>query len=264
MNKSYTIVAVILFAVSISAFGQTPEKIEQELVQHIKNINDWAMRTNRTGEDLSEKLAREQQTFRNKLLKITKRRSTLKFEFTKLVKYIHIATSPDRKFRIYSWDTRSGGTMHFFDNVYQYLGKNGKIYSRSNEEKGNAGAFYTKVFQLNTRHGRIYLARSQSVLSTSYNGQAISLFKIRNKSLDGNIKLIKTASGLTNSISFAYDFFSVVDRKERPVILFYFDRKSGTIRFPVVVENKKYRHGKVTNRWIKYRFNGRYFVKVKR
>jgi len=264
MKKKYKIV-VLMFVLSLSAFGQTPEKIEQELVQHLKNIEKWTIINDRTGEDLTEQLSKEKEVFRVKLLEFTKRHLTLKFEFKKLAKHMNISTSPDQKFRIYSWDTKSGGSMRFFDNVYQYEGGNGKIYSRSNtEEEGNGTAFYTKIFELNTRQGKVYLGRSHSVFSNSYNGQSINLFRINRSTLTEDAKLIKTRSGMTNSISFAYDFFSVVDRKERPIVLFHYDRKSRTIRFPVVIENKKFRQGEVTKRWIKYRFNGKYFVKIKR
>ena len=155
---------------------------------------------------------------------------------------MYIATSPDMKFRIYSWDTLTGGTMHFFDNVYQYLGRDGKVHSKGNSdvEEGNAGAFYTDIFQLNTRNGRVYLASSQSILSTSYKGQSIKLYRVGIRSLSENVKLIKTKAGLTNSLRFAYDFFSVADRKERPIKLFRYDKKSRSIKFPIVIQSKKF------------------------
>src|SRR4051812_6565296 len=36
----------------------------------------------------------------------------------------HIVTSDDGNFRIYSWDTWQGGTMHIFKNVYQFRSGN--------------------------------------------------------------------------------------------------------------------------------------------
>jgi hypothetical protein len=257
-------IVLVLAIFSAFSFGQTPEKLERELIGHLKNIEEWTMINDRTGEDVSEKLDKERATFRAKLLKNTKRPSVLRFGFNDLAKHMYISTSPDGKFRIYSWDTLTGGTMHFFDNVYQYQCGDGKTHSKGNSDEGNAGAFYTGISQLDTRSGRIYPAMSQSVLSTSYNGQTIRLFKIKRRSLTEDVNLIKTRSRLTNSISFAYDFFSVADRKERPIKLIKYDRKSRTIRFPVVVENKKYPQGEVTNRWISYRFNGKYFVKITR
>jgi hypothetical protein len=74
--------------------------------------------------------------------------------------------------------------------------------------------------------------------------------------------LIKTASGLTDSLGFSYNFFSVVERRERPVKLISFDKKTNTLKIPVVIEDKEFSNGRVTNRFISYRFNGTYFVKV--
>ncbi|NNE99071.1 MAG: hypothetical protein HKN25_08635 [Pyrinomonadaceae bacterium] len=264
MRNKYIVALVGVFVFSFSVFGQSPAKIEQELTQHLENIEKWTMLNDRTGEDLSVALAKEHKIFRSKLLKYTKRLSTLKYGYKDLAKHMRIATSPDGRFRIYSRDTLTGGTMHFFETVYQFQAKNGRVYSQlSDKEEGDAGAFVLGISQLDTKIGRVYMASSQAILSTSYRGQSLNLFRIGSRSLNSGLKLIKTKSGLTNSLGFAYDFFSVSDRKERPVRLFRFDGESRTIRFPVVIENEKFPQGEVTSRWIKYRFDGNYFVKVK-
>jgi hypothetical protein len=256
-------VALFLLVFALSAFGQTNEKIEQELVGHIKNILEWSNYTNRSGENLSEKLFKENEIFKKKLSKYTKRLSTLKYKFPRLAEDINISTSEDGKFRIYSWDTETGGTIHRFENVYQYKGKNGKVYSKSYElSEMEPGGFYTDIFQVKTKKETIYLARFSAILMTSLSYQSIDLFKIENKSLNDKIKLFKTKMGLQNYIGFEYNFFSVVDRPERPIKLILFDKKTKTLEIPVVIEDEKFPNGRVTNKFISYRFNGKYFVKV--
>ena len=87
--------------------------------------------------------------------------------------------------------------------------------------------------------------------------EIISVYTISNDTLDDKVKLIKTASGLNNSISFEYDFFSVAGKSERPIRLIRYDTDKKIIYIPIVLENDK-----VTNRYILYQFNGQYFEKI--
>jgi hypothetical protein len=57
-------------------------------------------------------------------------------------------------------------------------------------------------------------------------------------------------------LGFSFDFFSVVDRAERPVKLIDYNAIEKTISIPVVWEN-----GKVTSKLIVYKFTGEYFEK---
>jgi hypothetical protein len=102
-----------------------------------------------------------------------------------------------------------------------------------------------------------YLAVSGGSESTKDAYETISVYAISNDTLNDKVKLIKTVSGLNNSINFEYDFFSVVDRPERPIQLIKYDTDKKIIYIPIVLEN-----GKVTNRYILYKFNGQYFEKV--
>lgn len=260
-RKSFCSIALVFLAVAFSAFGQTNTEIEQELVGHIKNIQKWSTYGNDYNEAL---LSKENAIFKEQLLKYTKMASTLKYKFSELDKYLYLATSEDGKFRIYSWDTENGGTMHNFETVYQFQGKDSKVYSKSSDLKeDDAGAFVSDIFDVDTSNGKVYLARFSSILSNSDAYQSINLFKIEGNSLNDKIKLIKTKSGLTNSLGFEYDFFSVVDREERPIKLVLYDKESKTIKIPVVIKDKDFRNGKVTGKFIKYQFDGTYFLKQK-
>jgi len=210
-GKSFYFIALVLLSFALTAFGKTDAEIEQELIGHIKNIQKWSS----NGSDSNdEKPSKENDIFKEKLLNYTKIASTLEFKFSELHKYLYLATSEDGKFRIYSWDTEGGGSMHFFENVYQFQGKDGKVYSKGNDlPEGDAGAFVSDIFDVDTGNGKVYLARFSSILSNKDAYQSINLFKIEDNSLNDKIKLIKTKSGLTNKIGFEYDFFSVVDKR---------------------------------------------------
>ena len=155
--KSSYVITFILLALTFSAFGQTNTEIEQELIGHIKNIQKWSNYGDEFNEDL---LAKENDIFKKKLLEYTKNASTLNYQFSELKKYLSLSTSEDGKLRIYSWDTESGGTMHYFSTVYQFQGKDGNVYSESIEyEEGDAGAFASDIFDVDTKNGKVYLAR---------------------------------------------------------------------------------------------------------
>src|SRR5690606_26206234 len=167
----------------------------------------------------------------------------------------------------YSWDCECGGTMHNFYTVFQYRsGESVKVhaepFSMSIEDRG-AGAFVHDIFQMPLKRGTVYLTVSTFIGSTSLAGQSIDAWKIEHGKLIPKAKLIKTKEGVTDSISFAYDFFSVVDHPERPVTLVFLDEKKSSFKFPVVIEDEGISPGKVTDKFITYKFNGKYFEKTK-
>jgi hypothetical protein len=252
---------IFCLALTVSAFAQTNAQIERELVAGIKEIEKYSTYT---GNYDGDKLSAAQEAFEAKLLKYTKIPATLSYKFPGLDESMNIATSDDGKFRIYSWDLQDGGTMHNFARVYQFVGTDGKVYSQTDakSEEGDSGSFVTDIFTLDTNSGKVYIVCSTFIGSTQDHGQSADLYKIEGNKLNDKVKLIKTKSGLTNSLSFAYNFFSVVDRSERPVRLISFDKKTKTLKIPVVIEDEEYRNGRVTNRFISYRFDGSYFVKV--
>ncbi|HCA59926.1 MAG TPA: hypothetical protein DEP46_18320 [Blastocatellia bacterium] len=255
----------ILFSLFLLAFfpstAQTPEAIERELIVHLADISRFG---NYGGGYDGDKLSAANDALRQKLMRFGTRADVLAYGFTGLNDEMYVATSKDGRLRIYSWDMQTGGTMRDFAAVFQFKGKSGKVITRAeNDEDESAGSFYPEIFQVSSRQGPVYLATSTFIGSTSMHGQSIKVIRINGDELDLSAKLIRTAEGLTNSVGFGYDFFSVVDRPERPIKLFEFNEERKEFRFPVVIEDEKTPQGRVTDRFITYRFNGRYFIKVK-
>jgi hypothetical protein len=253
------LVSILGFAV-VSSNGQTLTAVERDLVQRLENISKYG---NYSG-NFDDKVYDENKAFKAALLGYGKRVDVMRYSFPKLRDHMRIVTSRDGKLRIYSWDEETGGTMHDHDSVFQFRGSSGKVmtWADDNEGEDSGGGFYHEIFQLASKSGTIYLGVSTFIGSTSYVGESIRILKIRGDALDHDAKLIRTSSGMQNSISFAYDFFSVVDRPERPIKLFKFDAASRTLSFPVVIEDEKTPQGRVTNKLIRYRFNGTHFEKV--
>jgi len=181
---------------------------------------------------------------------------TLNYSFKRLKdsNYCFVATSADGNFRIYSWDTWTGGTMHNFDAILQWK-SNGKVFTKKPRwDEGDAGSFVADIFTVNIGTKTYYLPVWNGIFSTKDAGQSISVLTIENNQLVDTVKLFKTKTKLLNSIDVEYDFFSVVDRPERPVRLITYDDKQKILYIPVVGDK-----GEVTNRNILYQLKDKYF-----
>ncbi len=173
----------------------------------------------------------------------------------------NIVLSEDSLFRIYNWNTWTGGTWFSFKCLYQFKNK-GDIYSLYYDDNDSIhtlsyGASYSEIFTLKANDKIYYLGIEDATYSSRDCNQYIKIFRIDNGLLDDTIKLIKTKTRIRNRLGFNYDFFSVANRPERPVKLISYDSQTKTINIPVVLEN-----GKVTNKFIHYKFTGQYFEKV--
>ena len=260
MKKLLKLFVFLLFIASVSA--QTPQRMEQELIKNLKELEKYSSYGSNYDE---EKNSQANEVFETNLLKYTKLASTLSYNFPLLNKLMLNATSEDGNFRIYSWDTETGGTMHDYARVYQFRGADGKVYSRTDDntgEEGDMGSFVYAIYTVNSKAGKIYIVCSNFIGSTQDHYQSADLYRIEGYALKDKVKLIKTASGLTDTLNFEYNFFSVVNRKERPIKLILFDKKTNILKIPVVVNDKEFPNGRVTNKFISYKFNGTNFVKV--
>ena len=246
---------LLLLLIPIFSYSQKQslKKIELDLLKASNKLYSFDY-----GHDSIEKYSEQLRIITIELL--SNNPATLKYPFKMLIdsNAFEIVTSEDSLFRIYSWDTWTGGTMHFYDIIYQFSNK-GKVYTVPEVlEEGDGGAFYSEVFTLRNGTKTYYLAVSNASFSSKDAVQSIEVFSIENGVLNKNVKLIKTAEGMIGSISVEFDFFSVVDRPERPLKLIKYDKNKKVIYIPVVYED-----GKVTNKFIQYKFNGRYFEKYK-
>jgi hypothetical protein len=258
-----TILTTICTLFVLSALGQDQKSIEQALLKKFKKITYWADYKGDTDNLYKyDSLEKANEDFRKLLLKYTSQHpSTLTFAFKGLDEEgLSIATSVDGLFRIYSWDTYTGGTMHFFDNVYQYKA-NGKVFAKAikeSEDEGDPGYLYSSIYSLSSTGKTYYLGLRHAIYSSKDTYQGVKAFIISNNSLNTETKLIKTKTGLRNALGFEFDFFSVVDQLERPVRLIRYDAATKTLRVPVVLED-----GKVTDKSMVYQFTGQYFERKK-
>jgi hypothetical protein len=255
--KKLTLLLLFLTAFT-TAFGQSPRALENELINHIKKINSLSP----WDSEIYEQIERENNEVLKKLLRHGRRGEVLKYEFPDLRQHLTITTSDDGRFRAYTWNTNSGGTMVYYKTVYQFVGSDGGVYTDFYRDQGDGdpGSVVTEIIQFPVGKQNYYLLFSAGRASNIVEWQYATFYRIVGSRLDLKPKIIKLRRGYTNIIELGYDNRTFPDRISRPLIIF--DRKAKTIRFPIIVEDEALMSGRITKRSIIYRFNGRYFVRV--
>lgn len=257
-------VKILLFItcclVTVTTFAQSPKAIEADLLKSFKKISYWDDKQREGVGNAADSLDKANEVFAAKLKSYTvKYPSTITEPFSSLKKErLDVYTSTDSLFRIYSWDTWTGGTMHQFANVMQYkVGQKTRSILLTGRETNNV-PYYSNLYTFINGNKTYYLGIYGTIYSTKDAGTGIKIFSIENGTLNSDTKIIKTQSGLKSKLYYSYDFFSVVDIpfEKRPTITF--DAETKTIKMPLVVNNYK-----MTQKFITYKFNGRYFGKVK-
>lgn len=185
---------------------------------------------------------------------LSKNPKSFTYNFSKLKNEsgLSVVTSKDGKLRFYSWDTQMGGTMKIFAQIIQFQ-TNGKVVTISNNSENDA-YFVSKIFDVNLNNKKYYLVISNGIFSTKDVSQAVQAFRIENGKLIDNDKIFKTKKETLNRIESSFDFFSVVNRPERPLELITYDDKTNSVYIPFVNEK-----GEVTSKRLVYQKKGNYF-----
>ncbi len=227
-------------------FTQNLDSIEKDLVETYAPISSFFRIDYDSLQFYSQRFDQKISTY------LEKYPSTFKHPFTQLKERCFVTTAADGLLRIYSWDTWLGGTAHIFKSMAQFQSEE-TIFL---EEIGGMG-FFSEIYTVKTRQKTYYLAVSHGIFSTADAGQSLDAYTIEQNELRP-VELFNTKGKMSTSISFEFDFFSVVERPERPLKLIKYDEQKKIISIPVIAKN-----GAVTELFTRYRFNGKYFEEVK-
>ncbi len=250
MFKAFSIVLIFLCGNHwVSAQGNDIPLKEKELIQTYNKLT-----AARSGD--FDSLNYFSDLFTEELKSLLSNPKTLKYTFKLLSdeRICTVKTSKDKLFRIYSWDSQLGGTMRFFNVIYQYKTDNGVKTQSIQLGEGDPAWFCSDLFTLKTKKNTFYLAIINGIYSTKDVSQSIQAFELTNTGVNDSILLMKTSDGLKNSLDLAYDFFSVVDRSERPVAVIKYDTKKKIIS--ISMTNEK---GEIVSGYTSYQFNGSHF-----
>lgn len=257
----YLLVSILTFSV----YGQNINTCNKRLKETFEKIEFY---TNQRGlnESAYDSVNKCNEDFEKLLLICTNSfPETLNFDFKDLTKIgLEISTSKNNLFRIYSWDTETGGTMRSFRNVFQFK-RNKKIFSQKllsdEDEDGESSYCYEIIDQIISGKKTFYVVKCILIGSSAVSSHKIKIFSIENGKLNDNAKLIKTKTGIKNELSYDIDFSSSVnqnnDSVDREYAWLKYDQKNKIIIIPLITED-----GKLTKRKIKYQFKGQYFEKI--
>ncbi|MDI1315986.1 hypothetical protein [Flavobacterium sp.] len=260
------LIFILFLLFQLSTFGQTVKVYEQKLNHLIEKRNYWMEENEKKFQDIaSDSMSYYNTAFEKSLLRVTaKNQESIQIKFKTLQEnYINILTSSDGNFRIYSWDTFEGGTMHFYRNILQFK-TNGKVYSEiyTTDFQDNSCSFYD-LNQVTSKNKNYYITSSVMVGSSAVYYYEAKVFSIENKKLNRNASLIKTTSGMKNTVGYDIDFSSEANRNDTSEINKFeymsldYDKKNKIILLALLTED-----GIVTSKKIKYKFNGVYFEKM--
>lgn len=257
MNSIKTLVTIICCVATTFVNAQSPKAIEADLLKSFNKIDYWDQNRNNAAADDSLEYANT--CFTKKLQIYTERYpATINQSFKLLVNAgLMIISSPDGLFRIYSWDTALGGSMHKYKNLAQY--KSG-VNTKSMlivTDKGGTEPFYSNLYLIKTNTKTYYLAINRGILSNAYIMQGVKIFAIENGNLNPNARLIKTKSGLHNRLDVDSDLSASINTGVDAQPNLVFNPGTQTIQIPLITAK-----GRITNKFISYKFTGKYFEKV--
>ncbi|MFC3159279.1 hypothetical protein SAMN05443633_103198 [Chryseobacterium arachidis] len=236
---------VICFFISSTLYGQNTTLDNKEIYfsKEYKSLSGHEDYDTKTVQ--SVKFSQEFKKF------ISENPETFAYDFNKLKENIYIITSEDKKLRFYVWDTELGGTMKSFDQIIQYS-SNGKVKTIYSKEQSDTPYFISEIVKKEINQQNYYLVISNGIFSTKDQAQAVQAYTIRNGQLIDSDKIFKTKTTTLNKIQVDFDFFSVVDRPERPFKLIKFDQNK--LYIPIVDEQ-----GAVSKKFLIYQLNNNYF-----
>ena len=251
MNKltlSFGSVAKTLVFVFLTTptFAQNLDSIEKDLVEAYAPISSFFRIDYDSLQYYSQRFDEKISTY------LEKYPATFKHPFTQLKERCFVTTAADGLVRIYSWDTWLGGTAHIFKSMAQFQSGEA-IFLEEIEGLG----FFPEIYTVKTPQKTYYLAVSHGIFSTADAGQSLDAYTIEQNELRP-VELFNTKGKMSSSISFEFDFLSVVERPERPLKLIKYNEQKKIISIPVIAKN-----GAVTELFTRYRFNGKYFEEVK-
>lgn len=254
-------ITLIAFLFSIKAMGQKElEHLEKQLVKSFIKIEYWSkVRSDLKGDSLLQANKR----FTQQLLRATSTEpQTFNYGFPMLKELgMQIVSSSDDKLRIYSWNTQIGGTVKYFEVVYQYKTLDTMASTLLVPQKTylDPKCYFTDIHILSEGDTTYYMGVFQKIQSTNDQYHGVQVFHIDENGLQYSAKLFETPKGLSSNFGFEFDYLSVLEfgNSEKIVKLIEYDPIQRRFILPFVHEN-----GNITDKKIFYPYNGQYFQKL--
>ena len=146
--KGIRILTLFFMTFSLVSFTQqrAPKDIEKDL---LKTQSKMLKQVNGNYDSLewySSRFSKQMTTL------ISANPATMDYPFDLLLatKKIQISQSQDGNLRIYSWDTELGGSMHLYNNLYQYKSGSNVYTEIPKLQEGDASGFFSEIHKVNS------------------------------------------------------------------------------------------------------------------
>lgn len=265
MKPGILFLAVFYFS-QYTAFAQISSTDETRLLESYRKIAYWNDKYYKNSSEIGyyDSIRKANNSFGKDLLKVTSTNTnSIYYNFRLLTSEgVNVVTSEDGQFRIYTWDTQTGGTMHFFWNVFQFNNA-GKIYSElinnsNSVEEPTSGSFYNHINDIHRDSSTYYITQRVSVLSSALFTYNIDFYTIKDSILSTDAYILKTKEGFSNNVGYEIDLNrDKSNQQDMPDYKIHYDPSKKQISIPVILQS-----GAITNKRIIYQFNGRYFEKI--
>lgn len=170
---------------------------------------------------------------------------------------LSVFTSDDKKVKCYSWDTLTGGSMHFFYSLISYDAGNSsfklKVLNPNDKEtEEDPGSCFEGLDTIKTKDGKtVYLIRDLFVGSGMIHGRTITAYVLANGKLV-EYPFFQTSKKILKSINFGFGAYS--DAAE-----FVLTADKKTLKVPLIKPTPD-ETGEATGKYLSYAFDGSRFV----
>jgi hypothetical protein len=259
--KFFRFIIIVVYCLFVSvSFAQTREKAELDLLKSFKHLNTLIQQkfTDTTGaildslnsDDFDIKLADYLQKYPNTIQPF----DSLNNEG------LAIAASDDGQIKFYTWDSGTGGQQHALNNLCQYKTANEiKIVNSIGAQPYGGPAYIDNIYHFSAADNNYYAVLWRNAVGIKDNYRGIMIFGIQNDSLNTDIRIIKTGTGLHSFLSCYFQNANHnSDGGENAVTEITFDPKKKIIKLPLIDENYQPK-----SKYIVYQFTGKYFERVK-
>lgn len=164
-------------------------------------------------------------------------------------------SSTDGKLRMFSWDSRMGGTMRRYSYAAQYITANGPRFRSMSDTTVEAdyGCDYRDIVTVQTKNNKtVYLVFEYAIISTKDRYEAVDAFTIEGTELK-KYTIFHTKTRQLSNIGYGYDAFASSNgNDELPSI--HFNKDNSRLYIPIVEGEI------VTKKYLVYAFDGNYYV----
>lgn len=229
------ILCILMLGCFASASAQTALAADKHLAYCLERIAYWHENNAR---DLSENGDSLEQA--NQRLEITLKDRCAHLPLDVALPFseqagLNIATAGDHLFRIYSWDTRLGGTMHVYNAIVAYRTPEARIVFKRidvdsvSKAKDDRGYWYHTIKMYELPMHTTYVAVGKSMEGTQYIGEHVLAFGDGSSDVH-TVNYFEAAGRKVNAISYSYDLLKL--KGKAPSI--HFSRDSKKLYIPIV------------------------------